>query len=118
MNAKHVAHQLKLKQWAVLIQECRNSGMKTIDWCKENNISKDTYYYWFSLVRKAACAAHPELAEPIPCFAPISAESMSNRPLTAGASSVRISIGGAMVEVDQSTSPDILRMVLQVLTHV
>lgn len=37
----------QLATWTAIIQECRNSGMKTKDRLAENNISKDQYYYWF-----------------------------------------------------------------------
>ena len=41
----------QLETWTAIIQECRNSGMKTKDWLAENNISKDQYYYWFKQLR-------------------------------------------------------------------
>ena len=32
-----------------------SSGLKVKDWCMQNNISKDTYYYWLKKLREAAC---------------------------------------------------------------
>ena len=56
MDTKLVANQYKLQQWAAIIQECRTSGMMIKDWCEENNISRDKYYYWQQRkVREAAC---------------------------------------------------------------
>lgn len=117
MNAKQLSHQLKLKQWMARIQECRASGMKIMDWCREHNISRDTYYYWFGLVRKEACTAHPEWSEPTPCFAPIPVPS-SNSLSSPDPGIVRIIVGNSTVFVDSDTSADTLRMVLQVLSHV
>lgn len=74
MNTKVVAHQYKLQQWTALIQECRSSGMKVKDWCKERDINKDTYYYWFSEVRKAACASLPKVSDVEPCFVPVKSD--------------------------------------------
>ena len=47
------AKEYRLQEWAALIKECmnRSKGMKVIEWCNERNISKDTYYYWFTKVR-------------------------------------------------------------------
>ena len=38
--------QNKLAIWAERVTECRNSGLKVKDWCKENGISEQTYYRW------------------------------------------------------------------------
>ncbi len=46
MNAKELETQHNLKKWAVIIKECRSSGMKILQWLEINNISKDQYYYW------------------------------------------------------------------------
>ncbi len=46
MNAKELETQHNLKKWAVIIKECRSSGMKILQWFDINNISKDQYYYW------------------------------------------------------------------------
>lgn len=117
MNTKHVAHQLKIKQWAALIQEIRSIGIKTINWCKENNISKDTYYYWFGLVIKAACAAHSELTfNSLFCSNPC----REYRQPAIGSRNIKypdISWWSTST-VDHGISADMLRMVLQVLAHV
>lgn len=34
----------KLEEWALQIEECRNSGKTVKDWCKEQNLSMSTYY--------------------------------------------------------------------------
>lgn len=54
MDTRLVAREKQLENWAVLIHECKNSGMKTKDWLAQNNISKDQYYYWLRLVREKA----------------------------------------------------------------
>lgn len=54
MDTRLVARKKQLESWALLIQECKNSGMKTKDWLARNNISKDQYYYWLRLVRENA----------------------------------------------------------------
>lgn len=46
-----VKSQLKLEQWSRVIAECQSSGMTVRAWCRENNISKDQYYYWLRKIR-------------------------------------------------------------------
>ena len=47
MATRLVIREKQLETWTAIVQECRDSGMKTEDWLAENNISKDQYYYWF-----------------------------------------------------------------------
>ena len=66
MAARLAIREKQLETWTAIIQECRNSGMKTKDWLAENNISKDQYYYWSKQLRLAACmqssSFQPELS--------------------------------------------------------
>ena len=66
MATRLAIREKQLATWTAIIQECRNSGMKTKDWLAENNISKDQYYYWFKQLRLAACmqasGSQPELS--------------------------------------------------------
>ena len=55
MATRLVIREKQLETWTAIVQECRDSGMKTEDWLAENNISKDQYYYWFKQLRLAAC---------------------------------------------------------------
>lgn len=38
--------QNKLALWSERIQACRSSGMNVKDWCRENEICKQTYCRW------------------------------------------------------------------------
>ena len=66
MATRLAIREKQLETQTAIIQECRNSGMKTKDWLAENNISKDQYYYWFKQLRLAACmqssSSQPELS--------------------------------------------------------
>jgi hypothetical protein len=33
--------------WKSRIQSRKLSGLKVNDWCEQNSISRDSYYYWF-----------------------------------------------------------------------
>ena len=36
----------RVELWAERIAECRGSGKSVRAWCRENEISEKTYYYW------------------------------------------------------------------------
>ena len=59
-------HKVQLQRWKVLIQDRMNSKLKILEWCEQNNVSKDAYYYWLSKVRTEVFAeANSKLNRPI-----------------------------------------------------
>ena len=42
----------QIKRWQCLIKEYQESGMRLIDWCASNGVTKDQYYYWLSKIRQ------------------------------------------------------------------
>lgn len=54
MNTKLATTQLKLQNWALLIKDQKDSGLKVNEYCLQHNISRDAYYYWYRKVREAA----------------------------------------------------------------
>lgn len=75
-----VKTQLRLEHWKQLISECQASGMSVCSWCKENNVSEPSYYYYLKRLRQQTIASLPitvaeekpavfkklEVASPIP----------------------------------------------------
>ena len=46
MTSTEWKHQAKRQEWAARIQGCRSSGLSVQAWCKEQGVSKETYYRW------------------------------------------------------------------------
>ena len=63
MNTKLATKQIRVKQWAEIIQDRCNSGQKILDYCTSHGITKDQYYYWLRKVRSAAIEASPSFVE-------------------------------------------------------
>ena len=59
-----VAKNYRLQQWAAQVQDCQNrpEEMLVDDWCRQNNITKATYYYRLKCVRQACLDSLPESA--------------------------------------------------------
>lgn len=57
-------HQVRLQQWAEIIQAQLGSGQSKRDWCRENNVPEKQFFYWQRRVRKEICEAQSEAIVP------------------------------------------------------
>lgn len=62
MNSLTAEKQYQLAKWAERIKACKSSGMMVTEWLKQNNISKDQYYYWQRKL-KDACLETMEIEQ-------------------------------------------------------
>ena len=46
MNSKQAIRQASLAKWTALFKEQKASGLLVRDWCSQNNVSINAYYYW------------------------------------------------------------------------
>ena len=58
-------HQVRLQQWAEVIQAQLGSGQSKRDWCRENNVPEKQFFYWQRRVRKEIYEAQSEAIVPI-----------------------------------------------------
>ncbi|KPU45379.1 hypothetical protein OXPF_10740 [Oxobacter pfennigii] len=70
-EAKKLTDKYRIEQWAIIIRERINSGKQVNEWCAENNISRDSYYYWLRKVKLAAAREkaltdEPQLSKIVP----------------------------------------------------
>jgi transposase-like protein len=54
MNTKAIAANYRLKQWAGIIREFKESGLRVKDFCERAGIKDHQYYYWQKKLREAA----------------------------------------------------------------
>ena len=52
-NLLETTENVRLRQYAEMVLECKGSGMTVAKWCEENGIAKKTYYYRQNRARKA-----------------------------------------------------------------
>lgn len=110
MNTQLVAKEVKLSQWRAMIQECMSSGLKIKDWCLQNNITKDAYYYWLRKLREEACdSIEPGFARvPDQCIS--SFHSSFSTELT-------ISIDSITINVNSSTPQCLIESAIQAVRN-
>ncbi len=113
-----VATQYRLQEWAEQIRACqsRPDGMKIIDWCAQNDITKANYYYRLRKVREACLESMPRemLGASI---IPVPAEIMNPKPDPITCEGLDISANGFSIHVTETTSLDLLATILQVIAR-
>jgi len=67
-----VRDEYRAQNWAMVIQECSNSGLSNREFCRQRGISEKTYYYWLRKLRnRMAEATVPQLVQLEPTPVPI-----------------------------------------------
>ena len=52
MNTKLATSQIRLKNWATIIQDRKESGLYVNDYCSQHQLSWDAYYYWLRKIKE------------------------------------------------------------------
>ena len=47
-----VRNEYRAQQWAMLIQECKGSGMTNKEFCIQRGVSEKSFYYWQRKLRE------------------------------------------------------------------
>ena len=60
-----VRDHYRAQNWAMLIQECNNSGLTKREFCQQRGISEKSFYYWLRKLRSyIAESSGPRLVQP------------------------------------------------------
>ena len=52
-------HEIRVKEWSKIIQNCYTSGLTKKEWCVQNHINEKSFYYWQRVIRKETLAKCP-----------------------------------------------------------
>lgn len=97
----------RVELWRERIRECRSSGKSVRAWCRENEISEKTYYYW---QRKLNRQIIPTTEAVRFAEIPRRKEAAWNTGATA-----KISLSGATVEIYAGADSQMIQTILQTL---
>ena len=132
-NTNSTNHSKQLRTWAKIINDCKEakaSGTTVKDWLKANNISHDTYYYWYAEVKKAFVNdSLPEIvavsndlissSTSIPAkpsnFS--NASSPSTRIPSYAPACIKLSINDVSIEVNELANPELLANVIKAVRY-
>ena len=119
MKIGDVKKELRHREWAEQIRECRSSGMKVRDWCEAKGIKPYTYYRRLRVIREELLqntAMPVKQIVPVNVSGDLSEQALIDQRITpAKPNTDRIIIraNGIEAELPQSISPEILCAVLR-----
>ena len=101
-----------------MVRECnsRPHGMTVKQWCLEHDVTPANYYYRLNEVRKACLETLP--AEGIQQqVVPVSRELLGQKAAAPNITGLDVSVNGISIHVTETTSPELLKMVLRVVSN-
>ena len=54
MNSRLAATNIRIQQWTAVFKAKAESGLTVDEYCEQNGISRNAYYYWLRRARNAA----------------------------------------------------------------
>lgn len=106
MDIKLATKQIRIQQWSDIIKDCKASGLKVNDYCSENNISRDAYYYWLRKVKDAALIQNGFVEIPIPSHNEVAAST-----------GLIAKLNGITLEIKEGVSTELLTNVIRVIKN-
>lgn len=117
-EAKKLTDKYRLEQWAAIIRERISSGKQVNEWCAENNISRNKYFYW---LRKVKYAAEKETALIKSQDQPVIVPLMPPQPIYETCHSrpaIILNLNGIIVEVQECASDAIIERTLKAIQRI
>lgn len=126
-DTRLAVREYRSKQWMQIIQDRSQSGLTIREYCQQNGLSLNAYYYWLRIIRHQAMEEgkatnqHQEFVE-IPSLQvpekPGSQVLLDQAPLADHGSGLTLEFKGVHIQVQTSTSMQLLSKTLEVVSHV
>ena len=114
MNSVIISKQNRIAQGAAMLRACRDSGLLIQDWCRENGISKDKYYYWKRKL-KDMCIDSIEM----PSFIDISGlQHPDNGPVSVQEAAASVTVDGIRIDIYGSATTGFLKNLVEAVKDV
>lgn len=126
MNTTKLKRELLAKQWTQRFVDFKNSGLSLKEWLAINNLSKDQFYYWKrKLSDKLLDAVTTTTFVSLPQIVTASESTdIENTPLLENSKAdlsplpdAILNINGIEIKLFNSTTPDLLKTVFEVINH-
>lgn len=121
MDTRTAKSNFSIQQWKTIIQDRNNTNLTVDEYCKQNGLSRHSYFYWLRIIREEAlnqptASGFVELS--------LSADNNSELPMIsalpvekAQPSQLTLSFNGITIQVTASTSPELLAKTIGVLRN-
>ena len=113
MDTRPATANIRMQQWMTVFKEKTESGLTVDEYCDQNGISRNAYYYWLRKVRSAALehAAFVELKVP-------EAEPATQIPASVFVPQLTIVKNDVAIGINSTTPKELLALALEVVAHV
>ncbi len=122
MDTTEAAVQYRIRKWINIFADCKQSGMTVQQYCDANQLSRDSYYYWFKKVRALT------MKQMVPAIVPISTtpDTVGQNPVTVvpvatdnlSPATLTLQVGDISLEINEATPDSLLRRTLRILREV
>jgi hypothetical protein len=116
-KTRKLTNQYRMEQWISIIQDRVNSGKRVEEWCAENNISRDCYYYWLRKVKLAVAENKakeaPQLPKVVQLVPPVPVYETSNT-----GTAIILKVNGISLEIQDCASDSIIEKTLRSLRNI
>lgn len=121
MDTRSVKRNYRIQQWKAIIQDRNNTNLTVDEYCKQNGLSRHSYFYWLRIIREEAlkqpsASGFVELSlqadngSEISMVTPIPAEKPAPSQLT-------LSVNGITIQVTENTSSALLAKTIGVIKN-
>lgn len=120
-QVSQVKRQIRIEQWRKNITECQASGMSVRSWCKQNNLSEQTYYKYLRRFRQELCDSLPVsvTASEGRSEKPVTFQKMEVKaPVQNTKAAVIIRLPNAVLEINEGASQQTVQAVLLALQNI
>jgi hypothetical protein len=123
MDTKKVTMEVRLAQWAQVMQDRVSSGQSIAAYCAQRGIGRHSYFYWQKKLREAAAAQLTAIAQPEKVGQELvprgwAQACVAEEPVPEQAGGLTLRIGGAEIEVREGYDEALLASVCRTLTGI
>jgi putative transposase len=118
MDMRKVQHEAMVEDWKKIIIECRNSGLSAKQWCRQNNVKENRYYYWLNVIRNEAMLQKQQHSKDtaMTVFAEIKGPGANNQlPATTSSVCAVIHLSGLEVEIYNGAAQSTISAIVKTL---
>ena len=109
MDTRLATANIRLRMWTDIIRRRTESGLSVREWCLQNDVSRDQYFYWLRKVKAAALqGTGPEFVEIKDPYASLSFQPDAQATLL---------VGDVSILVHQGTPDDLMVRMIRAARH-
>jgi len=119
---QQIKHQHSMEYWKQIVIAQQRSGLPATEYCRQQDIKYNAFYYWLRKIREELAEAVPQLPVETtsgPRFAVLSTATVTTTvQALSQPSKLKLSCGPVMFEITEQTSRELLTQTLQCIKDV